>query len=272
MKTSTKFYFCTLGTVNKVMKKLFVFIFIFCVSTSLYGQYEKEGRFKNYFGLVFSPVIPNNFIGIKTLSVQDTTNIMTSTYNQKWSFQFGAIARFGLSEKFSLETGLISVRRIYEVNVSIPDSSINRSQKLTFINYDLPINGLFYVRMSDNIYANAYLGFSLVHYPSDVMDSVQLGSGKSIIYSGLRFDRTYFGFNAGIGAEYRTEKAGTFYIGGAAKVYSKPVLAGVASLKTSGTSDVIRTVTAIPGGYFSIDLRYFFPYIKPKKEQNKPLN
>lgn len=272
MKSSTKFYFCTLGIVNKVMKNLIVFIFIFCISGKFLGQKEKEGRYKNYFGLVFSPVIPNNFIGIKTLAVQDTSSVMTTTYNQKWSFQFGAIARFGLSEKFSLETGLISVRRIYDVNVSIPDSSINRSQKLTYINYDIPINGLFYVRMSDKIYANAYLGVSFVHYPSDVMDSVQLGAGKSIVYSGLRFDRTYFGFNAGIGAEYRTEKAGTFYIGGAAKVYSKPVLAGVASLKTSGTSDVIRTVTSIPGGYFSIDIRYFFPYIKSKKEQNNPLN
>lgn len=254
------------------MKKIILLMLVVNVSLSSFSQRENEGRFDNYFGLVFSPVIPNNFIGIKTLSVLDTSSIMTTTYNQKWSFQFGAIARFGLSEKFSLETGLISVRRIYDVNVSIPDSSVNRSQKLTYINYDLPINGLFYVRMSDNIYANAFLGVSLVHYPSDVMDSVQLGSGKSIIYSGLRFDRTYFGFNAGIGAEFRTEKAGTFYIGGAAKVFSKPVVAGVASLKTSGTAEVIRTVTAIPGGYFSIDVRYFFPYIRSKKDNNTPLN
>ena len=66
------------------------------VSLSSFSQRENEGRFDNYFGLVFSPVIPNNFIGIKTLSVLDTSSIMTTTYNQKWSFQFGAIARFGL--------------------------------------------------------------------------------------------------------------------------------------------------------------------------------
>ncbi len=255
-----------------MIRLVFFLLLIFLSSQQASAQREKQDKFPSYFGLVFSPVIPNDFVGIKSFSINDPSGQMTSTYNQKWSFQFGAIARFGLSEKFSLETGLISVRRMYDINVQLPDSSINRSQKLTFINYDVPINGLFYVRMSDKIYASAFLGLSLIHYPSDVKDSIQLGAGKSVLLSGLRFDRTYFGFNAGIGAELRTKKAGTFYVGGTVKVYSKPIFAGVVTLKQSGTAEIIRTTTAIPGGYFSFDFRYFFPTIKKKKEQNKPIN
>jgi hypothetical protein len=249
----------------------FSLIFILCaISISSHGQTfkprPKQEHFPSYFGIVASPVIPNNFIGAVHTQIQDSAQIMTADFHNKWGFTFGATIRIGITKRISIETGISQVRRIYQVGISIPDSNIYSSKKLAFVNYDIPINGLFYVQMTEKWFMDASLGISITHYPSDVQDSIQPAPKKNISVQGRRTASTYFAFNAGIGFEYRTEKAGTFFLGFGAKIPLKQPLFGVAILRQSGTGNELFGYKPISAGYFTIDFRYFIPTPKKKKD------
>lgn len=248
------------------MQKFLLILFICAFSLVSFGQKRKKERFPSYFGVVASPVIPNNFIGAVHTEMQDSTGSMTTDFHNKWGFTFGATIRIGLSKTISIETGISQVRRIYNVGVSIPDSNIFDNQKLAFINYDVPINVLFYVPLSEKWFADASLGVSITHYPSDVQDSMQPAAKKAIFIQGRRTASTYFAFNAGAGFEYRTEKAGTFYLGFGVKVPFKPPFFGVSILRQSGTAKQLSAYKPITAGYFTIDFRYFIPTPKKKKD------
>lgn len=250
----------------------FYTICIICslVSTYSFAQAKvKKERFPSYFGLVVSPVIPSNFIGTKETSFKDSSGLMNVNFQHQWGFTFGAIARFGLTKTISLETGISQVRRNFNVNVQIPDSTINDDQQLTFVNYDIPINGLIYVQLSDKWYMNGAVGVSITHYPSDVKDSMLPGDKQRISIEGRRIHRTYFAANAGLGFEYRTEKYGTFYLGGGAKVPFDPVFFGVGIYTKSGNGNRLIAYEPISAAYFTLDFRYFFPKTK-RKETTKP--
>lgn len=248
-----------------MMKYSFLFIFIFC-SLFAFAQKKKKDRFPSYFGIVASPVIPNNFIGSVHTEMKDETQAMTLDFHNKWSYTFGATARIGLTKTFSIETGISQVRRHYSTTVSLPDSGILVSQKLAFINYDIPLNGLFYVQLADKWFMDASLGISITHYPSDVQDTALIPK-KSIIVQGRRTERTYFALNAGIGFEYRTFKAGTFFLGVGAKVPLKSPLFGVGIIKTSGEGTLFSAYKPLTSGYFTIDFKYFIPTIKRKDDK-----
>ena len=177
---------------------------VFCILSFIsFSQKEKKEHFPTYFGITASPVIPNNFIGSVHTELKDNSGVMTADFENKWGFTFGAAIRIGLFKYISLETGISQIRRIYQAAVSMPDSAIYGVQKLAFTNYDIPLNALFYVPLTKNWLADASLGISLTHYPSNIQDSMHPKAERTIFVQGRRTERTYFAFNAGIGLEYR---------------------------------------------------------------------
>ncbi|WP_343634202.1 outer membrane beta-barrel protein [Fluviicola sp.] len=248
-------------------------ITLFCILSFLsVAQKQKKERFPSYFGITASPVIPNNFIGAVHTRFTNDSGSMTADFHNKWGFTFGGTIRIGLSKYISLETGISQVRRVYQISVSIPDSNIYDSQKLTFINYDLPVNALFYVPLTKKWLADASLGVSLTHYPSNAQDTMYPAPKRTIFVQGRRTERTYFALNAGIGFEYRTSKAGTFFLGFGAKVPVKPPFFGVSIFKHSGNGNKLSAYKPIEAGYFTIDFRYFLPISNKKKNiANKPI-
>lgn len=257
------------------MKKSVVFIwcvFVVLTSSNALAQKTKRDRFPSYFGFVASPVIPNNFIGDVNTKMQDTANTMFANFQHRTGFTFGAIVRIGVTKTISIETGISQVRRVYNATVSAPDSSFSGDQKLSFVNYDIPINGLFYVQLSENWYMNAAIGFSVTQYPSDSRDTIRFDQKNIVSVEARRTARTYFAANAGLGFEYRTPKSGTFYIGGGAKVPMKDPFFGVAIWTTSGNGNKRVAYSPISSGYFTLDFRYFLPTIrKGDPKYNKPL-
>lgn len=238
-----------------------------------WGQREKIDKFPSYFGIFASPVIPNNFIGDVQTNMQDSSNTMFATYTHKLGLNFGAIVRIGLTKTVSIETGISQVRRNYLVDVSVPDSGFVGSQRLAFVNYDIPINALFYVQLSERWFMNAAIGFSINQYPSDSRDNIFFDQKHKASVEARRTIRTGFSANAGLGFEYRTDDYGTFYLGGGAKVPFKDPFYGVviASTVSSGNDQV--AYKPISTGYFTIDFRYFIPYKKKKDTGiHKPLN
>lgn len=248
------------------MNKITLLLFLLSALTVFGQQKKKRDKFPSYFGIIAAPVIPNNFVGATHTLFADSTGQMSVDFENKWGYTFGGIIRIGLSNTFSIETGLTQVRRNYNVQVSMPDSNILRSQRLAFVNYDVPINGLMYVKMDEHWYMNAALGISITQYPSDVRDSIIPGSGKSIVIEGRRIHRTSFAANAGVGFEFRTEKKGTFYLGASAKVPFQPVFFGIGIFKQSGNGNNLVAYEPVTAGYFTVDFRYFIPNTIRKQE------
>lgn len=243
---------------------------MFITFASFSQKKKKKERFPSYFGIVASPVIPNNFIGRVHTVFTDPTEKMTVDFHNRWGYTFGATARIGLAKFFSLETGISQVRRLYNVKVTLPDSNINVSTKLAFINYDIPLNGLFYIQLSEQWLMDASLGVSLTHFPSNVQDTALIEPKYSVAMQGWRTASTYFAINAGVGFEYRTQKAGTFFLGLGAKVPGKEPLFGLALMKTNGSGNVFEAYKPLKAGYFTIDFKYFLPKIKLNKDKAQP--
>ena len=245
--------------------KIIGIIILLGIAGLSYGQQfkkQKKERFPSFFGISVSPVIPNNFIGAVKTDFKDSAESMSVNFKNTWNFTFGGTVRIGLSKLISLETGISQVRRTYETSVSIPDSSINSNSKLLFINYDVPLNALFYVQMTKHWYMDASLGVSITHYPSDVRKIDNASSNETVTNELRRTNRTYFALNASIGFEYRTDKIGNFYLGFGAKVPFKQPYFGVVIYEKSGYGTKTTAYKPISGGYFTIDLRYFLPAFK----------
>jgi hypothetical protein len=127
-----------------VMRFILVLV-SFLTLNALHAQTKKKkDRFPSYFGLAVSPIIPNNFIGSKTAVFRDSASTITTTFNQRPGIMFGASMRIGITKLISIETGIYQVRRNFSVDIAIPDSNVYGTQKLGFVNYDIPINALIY--------------------------------------------------------------------------------------------------------------------------------
>jgi len=226
----------------------------------------KRDRFPSYFGLTASPVIPNNFVGEVNTAMIDTntSNTMFCNFKQQWGYTFGATVRIGITKTISIETGIAQVHRNFLVTADIPDSNLHVQQQLTFVNYDVPINGLFYVQLSENTFMNAAFGASITQYPSDIVDTMLPASGKRFDAVGRRIERTHFAINGGLGFEYRTRKSGTFYLGGGVKIPFKPIFFGEVTYNQTDSQTTYRAFEPIKSGYFTLDVRYFFPQAKKK--------
>ena len=251
-----------------MLMRFLVLILFAALPVTFFAQQKKpkKDRFPSYFGLAFSPIFPNNFIGSKSESFQDTSRTITTTFNQQVGFTFGASVRIGLTKLISLETGIYQQRRNFLVDIAVPDSNVYGQKTLGFVSYDIPINALVYVQLDEKWFMNAALGLSVNQYPSDVMDSIRPGGKNLLQIQGRRIERTHFSTNAGVGFEFRTDKYGTFYLGGSGKITFRPIMLGVGKMTQAGTSKELRSLGAINGGYFSLDFRYYIPTTR-KKEQ-----
>lgn len=254
--------------------RMLLFSLVIASASPVRAQYEKKkDRFPSYFGLNIAPVFPNNFIGSRTAEFRDSSNTMTTTFDQQTGLSFGASVRIGLTRTISLETGIYQIRRNFNTKVSVPDSNVNVSGKLSFVSYDIPLNALFYVQLSEKWYMNAALGISISHYPSDVRNFIYTGGPIYLQMEGRRVERTHFSTNAGVGFEFRTKKSGTFYLGGSGKIPFRPIMLGVGFLKRTGTSNQLLSFGRVNGSFFSVDLRYYIPTTgkKGKQFENGPI-
>ena len=69
--------------------------------------------------------------------------------------------------------------------MSIPDSNISLVDDFGFVQYDIPLNALFYVKMTKKWYMNAALGPAVGYKPSSVGTIAQPGGKHEFINIGL---------------------------------------------------------------------------------------
>jgi hypothetical protein len=250
--------------------KTFLFVLVALISFGASGQSKKE-RVPSYFGLQVRPVFPTRFIGESELTVNqdDPESIFfTTTISQKVGYSFGATVRAGLTKLIAIETGINFTQRNFDITMSLPDSSINGTNDISFISYDVPINALFYIRLAEQWYMNASLGVAINFAPTHVGVQTNPIGYHYFTHTGILDNKVGFDLNANIGFEFRTEKSGFFYLGGSGRVPFAPIFTLATNYRYQGYSS--STYGEIDGSFLSIDFKYFFPNIKNKGTQ--PLN
>ena len=237
--------------------KLFTFLFCFIQFVTYSQQEQIKGA---YFGLQYKPIIGADYIGSSTLNLNN--NSFQSTFKQTLGYSFGGVVRIPIRKFIAIETGINQIKRNYNVNYQITNSSLSVSKSLSFLSFDIPTNILFFSKLSNKLFLNSALGPSFVFNPSNVAS--QLVTSDSIIFKAEGRRRSIFSIelNANVGFEYRTLRNGYFYLGTSARIPFKPIFDVATMYQVNGFKNVL--IGSLNGAYVSFDLRYFFPIIENK--------
>ena len=232
-------------------------ILFICISCLCYSQ---SNRVPSYFGVHYQSVIPNNLTGQKTLLLNKES--FSSEITQKMGYSMGATVRFGITELIAFETGINFTKRNFNINMELLDSNLFVSGAPSFIEYNIPLNCLIYIKMNNEWYANASLGVAVVYKPSSIGEQINPEGMHSFIYDGYVDFRKKIGadFNANAGFEYRTKSSGFFYLGGSVRIPFAPLFIMLTKYQYQGYD--LTTLDEVNGSYFSIDLKYFFPNMR----------
>ncbi len=220
-------------------------------------------KFPSYFGLQFKPLIPGDFLGKSSFEIKQDE--LSAKYSQKYGYSFGASVRIGLTKLISLETGINMVQRNYSIDFAVPDSNLYAQSRFGTVNYDIPLNLLVYIQLSENLFMNTSFGGSFIYNPTNVATKLTLDKGHAFIHEGRRTAKAAVDFNANVGMEWRSEKSGVFYVGVTGKIPFKPIF-DVAAIYSKGSYTKIA-IGEMTGTYLSLDFRYYLPNISPKGKQ-----
>lgn len=174
----------------------------------------------------------------------------------------GMVIRRGITNTISFEGGINYVKRNFKISVTDPDSAVNTGSEFGMVGYEIPLQGLVFIQLSDKIFMDVALGVSMDFYPSDINTYTDY-----FVHYSARHSWFSPAILANLGWEYRTEKSGFFYVGAS---YHRP-------FNTTFTSYVQYRNREIPypegkmdlqGNYLTLDLRYFF-HSDPEKRKKK---
>ncbi len=243
------------------MKNFLLFISFIISSSNVFSQ-NTSLPVKAYFGIQYKPLIAGDFIGSSRLSIKNDT--IQGEFTQQLGASFGGVIRVQFKKNIAIETGINQVQRNYNIQFSRLDSAITATKSLKIIAFDIPVNLLFFVKLSNKIFMNTSLGPSFVFNPSNVQTNALYN--KYNLFRGEGRMRSVFSMemNANLGFEYRTEKSGFFYIGASARVPFKPIFDVAVSHENTITHQKMVLYGNMSGTYISFDLRYFFPFNKYK--------
>lgn len=248
------------------MKIILISFFILFSFSSTAQRSKKNRTFENYFGLTYKPLIPFGLVGDKPLDI--VVENFTTNVKPTFGYSFGGNVRTNFTKLIAIETGIIYTRRNYITNFEIPDSSLTGSNDFGYINFDIPINTVVYIRLGEKFYANTTLGISINFNASDIRTQINPIDDNLFIVNGRRPSFFSFDINANVGFEYRTEEKGFFYLGVAGKIPLNPIMT-LFSTYRKDTYILTSTGQDIAGATFALDLRYFFHNIKNKGKQFK---
>lgn len=239
--------------------KIYLILLALFFSSSAFSQNATKNP-ASYFGVQVKPIFPTSFIGSpETTLSKDGFNVKV---NQKMGYSFGGTVRIGLTKLIALETGLNFTERNFDLEMEVPDSNAFATNSMSFIEYDAPINALFYVQLAESWFMNASIGFALTYKPTDIKVFNSPGGENTFTIFGIRRNKVGIDANANFGFEYRTKKKGFFYLGGSARVPFSPVFDVIANYQWQG--NLIQSIGEVDGSFLAIEFKYFFPNIDNK--------
>lgn len=247
----------------KIISVLWILLF----TTPVVGQSirEKREKYPTIFAVQARGILSTNFISPKTVSLIGDSVFSDLTHANGRAF--GGVLRKTFSERFALESGLHFSNRRFRVNMSYPDSNLLDSNRFRYVNYEIPLTALVFVKLSPDWYANAGLGFTMTYGVSDAGVKTYPRPQHEFDHRAVLLRKFGLDVNAQFGFEYRTRKQGTFYLGGAARIGLTPMFTFFAGYSNDYSDFSSIQFKDVQSGYLSVDLRYYFPIIKNKGQQ-----
>ncbi|MBE0662593.1 MAG: hypothetical protein IH597_09010 [Bacteroidales bacterium] len=235
------------------MFRIFTLLLIISSFTIASAQERKAA-----FGLQIEPVIPSALFRISTVETQ--VGDVLFTIEPRPGIAYGAMISANLTPRFTIETGINSLSRDYKV--SVIDGDFTKSLQFKVVNFEMPLNLTYYVRLGPKLYMGHSAGFSFQFLPSNLKTAVDEkdASGNTIYKLEQISRRRYFmmpAFKGGIRLEFRTENDGYFFIGPTYRLFT--VLYRSQLFYFRGQVDIQNHDVKPIGDYFGITLRYVFP-------------
>lgn len=220
------------------------------------------------FGLQIKPMVPSKFFG----SGPDSASVenLSIGFTPKFGLNLGMVIRRGLTKSWSFETGINMVQRNYELEYSHPFLKSNQKLKFRYIGYEIPLQALVYVRLTDKLWMNASGGVSIDLYPSDVRSLNSIFQDTSAVdFEQLTIKNNWIQLSllANYGFEWRTKEKGYFYFGASFHRPFSNIGTTIASLSINNNASE-SLAYALKGSYLTADFRYFF-HEKPEKRKKK---
>ncbi|MFT4602323.1 MAG: hypothetical protein ACI857_002509 [Arenicella sp.] len=213
------------------------------------------------FGMQYKPIIPNSIIGF--YEQEFNNGVFESTVKQKFGNSFSMLINVGLSDRLALETGIGFTQRNFNLDYAVPDSGYTATGDVRVVSYEIPLNLMVFIRLSDEVYMNTSLGPAMTFFPSDVQTFIPIDANERFQQEGAYRSKIQGALNANVGFEYRTKKSGTFYLGGSYHLPFTPIMTFAMSYEYSTNANILA-IDNIRGSYLTVDLRYYFNENKDK--------
>ncbi|MFK8044678.1 MAG: outer membrane beta-barrel protein [Crocinitomicaceae bacterium] len=243
-------------SLNSSSLRFIISILLIQVCTVSFAQIEKT---KTKFGFQYKPIIPNRFIGQNIQEFEsESAPVFSGNFQQKFGYSAGIAIRHQFTSYFSVESAINFVKRNYDFTYNVIDSGFTATSDVSFIGYDIPINGLIYVQLADQWFMNASAGINFGFYPTSVQSFNEDSSTKNIfkqLTSPRR--RIQLGLNINYGFEYRVKKLGDFYVGATYLLPFSSIAINQMTWSTNGGERIVRE--EVIGSFFTLDFKYFFP-------------
>jgi hypothetical protein len=232
-------------------------IFVSCIlHLTGYSQKKtaKQKSLNDYnFGIQVKPILPVNYFGMEPIRLEDT--LVGIDIKTRPSYSMGMVLRRNFTDLLSFETGINYVRRNYSIATQEFVRDTTDFSSFGVVAYEIPLQLLVYIRLTKEWYMNVSSGFSLNFFASDVQSS---GVNSLIQHVSLRNYWSFPSFLTNIGVEWRTKDKGGFYLGASLNTPFRDFL--LMKINYYYQNNIYKPYsTAIPGNYFTVDLRYFFP-------------
>ncbi|MBD79945.1 MAG: hypothetical protein CL840_13615 [Crocinitomicaceae bacterium] len=218
------------------------------------------------FGITYKPMIAGSLINEG--DPQQVENNIEYTTTKLFGYNAGMVIRHNFTKMLAVETGIGFTKRNFNLDVKDPSKNYSFSQDYGVIGYEIPLQGLVYVQLSKQIFMDASFGFVADILPSNV---AVLSEDNRVLMEGKRKDWIIGALTANIGWEWRTEKAGAFYIGGTYHRTFGDMYGFLMQYEYDANDPNSRPLLMLNianGNYLTLDLRYFF-HVDPKEQELK---
>jgi hypothetical protein len=249
------------------MKISLTFVILSMLGFSAFGQEIKEVRekFPTHFAFQLRGLVPNKFSEQRTNTVFNDT--LTSSIKSKYGFSFGGVIRRRYTDRLGIEMGLNICKRYYDVSTGIPDSNQFFTKDFAFTNFELPVNGLVFIKLSERFYTNAGLGISAIYKPSSVAAEEFKENKGEFSMAGIVEKKFNLNINAQLGFEFVSDRSGIFYLGGSAHIPTGTLFYFYSKYNYANSDIFSAVVYNQRSPFFTLDLRFYFPTIKNKGDQ-----
>ncbi len=238
------------------LKTLCFLSFLILLSTGAANAQEKVITA----GIQFKPIFSSKFFN--TGSVDAASQNVQFSITPESGYCIGMVIRKGITNTISLESGINYVKRNFSLDITDSDSAFKTNSEFGMVGYEIPVQGLVFIQLSDQIYMDVALGVSLDFYPSDLSTR-----GDNYLHYSARHSWFSPALLANLGWEYRTEKSGYFYLGAS---YHRPFSITYTSIiqYQNREKPYPEGRMDLQGNYLTIDLRYFF-HSDPERRKKK---